>query len=193
MKKLVRITSIFKKIYIFWKAVLWKAIEIPSWSTVAFCSLSFNKMYVWLSCKQNVYFLCKVKHGPLFSFHLGSFHKNMTFHHTLLYLYLRYTLKTCPIHLIMSIRVSVLMQAERELDKWILRNMLWDKYSLVYSHNPYKEKDNTRVWKIYLNSFRGVGRWWILSGSFAWALILNPGSLSLEDFLIWACLIEKGS
>ncbi len=24
-------------------------------------------------------------------------------------------------------------------------------------------------------------------------LILNPGSLSSEDFLIWACLIEKGS
>ncbi len=25
------------------------------------------------------------------------------------------------------------------------------------------------------------------------SLILNPGSLSSEDFLIWACLIEKGS
>ncbi len=24
-------------------------------------------------------------------------------------------------------------------------------------------------------------------------VILNPGSLSSEDFLIWACLIEKGS
>ncbi len=24
-------------------------------------------------------------------------------------------------------------------------------------------------------------------------LFLNPGSLSSEDFLIWACLIEKGS
>ncbi len=24
-------------------------------------------------------------------------------------------------------------------------------------------------------------------------LILNPGSLSLEDFLLWACLIEEGS
>ncbi len=27
----------------------------------------------------------------------------------------------------------------------------------------------------------------------AQGLILNPGSLSSEDFLIWACLIEKGS
>ncbi len=24
-------------------------------------------------------------------------------------------------------------------------------------------------------------------------LILNPGSLSSEDFLLWACLIEEGS
>ncbi len=27
---------------------------------------------------------------------------------------------------------------------------------------------------------------------FTW-IILNPGSLSSEDFLIWACLMEKGS
>ena len=31
------------------------------------------------------------------------------------------------------------------------------------------------------------------SKSYTKVIILNPGSLSSEDFLLWACLIEEGS